>query len=193
MIIQKPLKSKRLVLRSLGAADIGNSYLRWLCDAEIIKYLEVRHTKPSVRQIKRYVKDCNQSENICLAGIFLSKEGTHIGNIKIGPIDWRNRRGEIGILVGEKKYHGKGLALEALNRFASFCFQKLKLHKITAGCYGSNLASVNLFHRGGFQIEGIRPDHWHLGKEWETGVLFGRKRSISRKANNRKKTAGPSR
>lgn len=141
----------------------------------------MRHTKPSVRQIKRYVKDCNQSKNVCLAGIFLSKEDTHIGNIKIGPIDWRNKRGEIGILVGEKKYHGKGLALEALNRFASFCFKKLKLNKLTAGCYGSNLASVNLFHRGGFQIEGIRPDHWRLGGGWETGVLFGRKRYKKRK------------
>jgi len=188
MIIKKPLRSERLVLRSLEPADIGNSYFRWLRDTEIIKYLEVRHAKPSVRQIKKYVEDCNRSESAYLAGIFLGKEGTHIGNIKIGPIDWRNRRGEIGILVGEKKYHGRGLALEALNRFASFCFEKLKLHKITAGCYGSNLASVNLFHRGGFQIEGIRPDHWRLGKEWETGVLFGRKRSTRRKANNRKIT-----
>jgi len=177
LIIKTPLRSERLVLRSLKSADIGDSYFRWLRDTEITKYLEARHARPSVRQIKQYVGDCNRSANACLAGIFLNKEGAHIGNIKIGPIDWRNKRGEIGILVGEKKYHGKGLALEALNTFASYCFEKLKLHKLTAGCYGSNLASVNLFHRGGFQIEGIRPDHWKLGDGWETGVLFGRKRT----------------
>lgn len=168
------MRSERLVLRSLKNADIGGSYLRWLRDAEITKYLEARHARPTVRKIKQYVGDCNRSTNACLAGIFLKKEKTHIGNIKIGPIDWRNKRGEIGILVGEKKYHGKGLALEALNRFASYCFEKLKLHKLTAGCYSSNLASVNLFSRGGFQIEGIRPGHWQLGDRWETGVLFGK-------------------
>jgi ribosomal-protein-alanine N-acetyltransferase len=174
LIIQTPLRSKRLVLRSLKAADIGNSYFRWLRDAEITKYLEVRHTKPSVRGIKKYVEDCNRSEKACLAGIFLRREGTHIGNIKIGPINWRHKRAEIGLFIGERKLHGQGLALEAVQVTSKFCSKKLRLLKLTSGCYASNKASQKLFLRAGFKVEGRCSRHWKIGKNWDSGILFGK-------------------
>ena len=38
----------------------------------------------------------------------------HIGNIKLGPINWIHRYGDISLLIGDKDYWGKGIATEAI-------------------------------------------------------------------------------
>ena len=94
-------------------------------------------------------------DNIFLA-IVLKDNKKHIGNIKIGPINWYHRLAEIGIMIGEKDCWGKGYAAEAISLLADFAFSKLNLHKLTAGCYEQNQGSLKAFQKAGFEVEEVK-------------------------------------
>ncbi len=52
------------------------------------------------------------------------------------------------------KYWRKGIATEALKVVLDFCFNQLKLHRITAGCATENIASAKVLEKSGFLREG---------------------------------------
>ena len=64
-------------------------------------------------------------------GIFLNDN--HLGNIKLGPIDWAKREAQISFFLGEKKIWGKGIMFKVIKKLLSFSFQTLKLTEIKAG------------------------------------------------------------
>lgn len=51
-------------------------------------------------------------------------------------------------------YQGRGFATESGRKFIEYCFQELKIHKITANCNPENDKSWKLLERLGFEREG---------------------------------------
>ena len=113
--------------------------------------------------------------NVFLA--IVAREGDrHIGNIKLGPIDWLHRTGDIGILIGERDCWGKGYAAEAIALLAEYAFGTLNLHKLTASCYEPNQGSTRAFTKAGFEIEGVRKQQFFCEGRYVDLVLLGRVR-----------------
>jgi RimJ/RimL family protein N-acetyltransferase len=52
------------------------------------------------------------------------------------------------------KYWNNGFATEAVKLVLDFCFNQLKLHRITAGCATENIASAKVLEKSGFLREG---------------------------------------
>ena len=61
---------------------------------------------------------------------------------------------DIGFLVGEKSYWGRGIATEAISLATTFAFETLGLHKLLGRAYSTNLVSIKSFLKNGYQIEG---------------------------------------
>ena len=66
------------------------------------------------------------------------KNNKHIGNIKIDPIDFSNKTGEYGIMIGEKMVWGQGIANESSRLALNYCFNELGLKKIYLGVIAEN-------------------------------------------------------
>jgi len=148
------VESERLELRCLDVCQVGKAYLGWVNDPMVTRFLEVRHNPPlQVESLRDYVSSVNKSENSILFGIFLKGGRGHVGNIKIGPIDWMSRRAEIGILIGETDLWGMGIAREAIDLLAGFASNQLELGAITAGFYESHVRSMSAFRKAGFHFE----------------------------------------
>ena len=154
--IQK-LESERLTLFPMNESFCSNSYLSWLNDPKIYKYLESEGNY-KMDALKEYIQEA-VSNNLFFWAIFLKNSGKHIGNIKIDPINFRHKRGEYGILIGDKSEWGKGFAKEASELVINFCFKQLNLRKITLGVVESNIAAVFLYKKMGFEIEGFYKEH----------------------------------
>ncbi len=93
---------------------VSKNYVSWLNDPSINQYLESRFVTSTLKSVKTFVKNqliCSDTE---FFGIFLRDEGKHIGNIKLGEITSCHKRGNIGILIGEKSTWGNGYATEAI-------------------------------------------------------------------------------
>lgn len=175
MIAASPIVENGIYLRSLSLSDATPIYCAWLSDPVITQYLESRFSEaPTVFQLKGFIEQMMVSEDSLLLGIFLVADNRHIGNIKLGPIDWNHYTGDIGLLIGDKSQWGKGYASLAIKLLAQYAFEELKLAKLTAGSYEQNKGSVSAFLKAGFAQEGIRKDQWLVDGRRQDGILLGK-------------------
>jgi len=170
MILNEPIVGRRLMLKSLSDADIGQTYVNWLNDPEVTCFLETRHSKQDLATIRDFVYCMNDLLDQLLLGIFADGH-QHIGNIKIGPINSIHRFADISLFIGDKAFWGHGYGKEAVTMLSLYAFEKLNLYKIYAWIYEENVASRRLFLRVGYKQEGFFQNHYINNKGQRTGAL----------------------
>ena len=175
MLLDKVIHNEQIVLRTLLPADASFTYLDWLSNPEINGYLEVRFNLPrSVDDLASYISNTNESPHTLLLGIFLVDSERHIGNIKLGPIDWNHQIGDLGFLIGDRTQWGKGYASQSIRLISDYAFSELGLAKLTAGCYADNDSSRRALQRAGFVEEGRRVSQWAVAGRRQDGIIMGR-------------------
>ena len=146
------IDGKRVFLRLLGAGDATPEYCGWLCDPQVNLYLDTKGS--TLGELKKYIKEKENSPKDFLYGIFCIENGAHIGNVKLElePASGEGKKANIGIMIGSRAYWGKGLAAEALRTLSSWALESLALDEIWAGILPENTASVRAFGKAGFSI-----------------------------------------
>ena len=145
MIILKKLSIKK---------NISLNYLKWMNDTDVQKYTEQRFKRHSLKDIRNFVQNKNSSKDEFLFGIFIKKKRLfHIGNIKLGPINFIHKTAFISYFIGEKSFWGKNYGSKAISEIIKIA-KKKKLKKLKAGVYEQNLASQKVLKKNGFEIEG---------------------------------------
>jgi len=153
------LENENIYLRNVCLEDVNDSYYQWLNDPQVNQFLETRFVVQSKVKIAEFVASKDGNANEILLAICDKKQDLHIGNIKLGPINWYHRRAEISLLIGNKEYWGKGIASQAIQLISQFAFQTLNLNKIMAGAYKNNIGSIKAFQKCGYKIEGEVEDY----------------------------------
>ena len=160
------INGDRIYLRKVELSDVNQVYVDWLNDPKVNQYLETRYELQTMDSVRKYVEKMVVKENELFFAICLIENDKHIGNIKLGPINSEHKFAEISLLIGDKNEWGKGIATEAIYTLTNYSFDILKLHKLTAGCYGNNVGSVKAFEKVGFIIEGYWKDHYLCNGEY---------------------------
>ncbi len=142
------LESERLYYEPLSTLYSSNSYVDWLNDEEVNKYLESGGGY-TIEKLNVFLKE-QESKNIQFWAIVIKESNKHIGNIKIDPI--KNSIGEYGILIGDKIEWGKGYAKEASETIIHHCFDNLKLTEIQLGVKPNNINAIKLYKTLGFEV-----------------------------------------
>jgi ribosomal-protein-alanine N-acetyltransferase len=146
--------SPRLLYRRLRPEDVSEEYVAWLNDPEINGYLEIRFAQQTIEKCRDFVERMNADRGQHLFGMFDKENNCHIGNIKLGFINLHHRKGQISFFIGNKAYHRKGLATEAIGAVTRWGFERCGLEKIEACCYDNNVASLRSFLRCRYSVEG---------------------------------------
>ncbi|MBN1793544.1 MAG: GNAT family N-acetyltransferase [Candidatus Omnitrophica bacterium] len=167
------IKGERIYLREINVSDVNERYLGWMNDSEVTRHLLCDAEKWTLGKLKKYVKKMKKDPNSIFFGIFLNANETHIGNLKIGSIDYRNNFADIGLLIGERTMWGQGYASEAIRLAVDFSFNTLNLHKLTASVLSINIGSVRVFQKCGFSIEGKREKQYFYDGDYQDSILFG--------------------
>ena len=168
---------KKILLKQLKLKDVGKDYLNWMNDYEVTKFTEQRFKSHSLLDIKNFVKAKNKSKNEYLYGIFYGKKSsfTHIGNIKLGPIDKFHKSAEISYFIGDKKFQKKGLGTLSVKKIILTAKKKFMLKKLIAGCYKNNHASIKVLKKNSFKIEGELKSQVIFESKRINKLIFGRK------------------
>lgn len=161
-------------LKSLTCENATTEYVEWLNNNEINQYLESRHTKQTIESIEQFISESNENLHVHLFGIFCKKTCKHVGNIKLGPVNIIYERAEVGLLIGDKDYWGKGIATQAIQLICDYATNELNLHKIEAGCYSDNVGSLKAFEKVGFIVEGKIKHHFKKGSQWCDAYRLGK-------------------
>jgi RimJ/RimL family protein N-acetyltransferase len=167
------IEGDRIYLRELRLSDVNEDYYRWMNDAEVTQYLESRFSDNSLESIRNYVAGKQGKQDCIFLAIVLKEGNRHIGNIKLEPINRIHSHAELGIIIGSKTVWGKGYATEAIRLAVDYAFHKLNLHRVTAGCYSNNEFSIKAFKKVGFEIEGVRKEHFLSNGRYVDHVLLG--------------------
>ena len=104
----------------------------------------------------------------------MREDGRHIGKIKIGPVEIRHARSEIGYLIGDRTAWGKGYAAEAIREICRFGFNNLGLIKISAGIYKDNIKSAKTLLKAGFILEATISSNVILEGRRTDSKIFGK-------------------
>ena len=80
--------------------------------------------------------------------------GDLVGRCGLIRVDWKNRVGEIGIMIGAP-YRGRGYGTEAMELLCRFAFQEMNLHKLKVSVFAFNKAAICCYEKSGFIQEGL--------------------------------------
>jgi RimJ/RimL family protein N-acetyltransferase len=167
---------ERLYLREIRLSDVGEAYHRWLNDPLVTRYTESRFFPSSMDALREYVARFQNDRQNLFVAIVLRQDDRHIGNIKLGPINWIHRTGDIGIIIGERDCWGHGYASEAIRLLTDYAFGMLNLRRVTAGCYATNVGSYKAFLKAGWREESVRPRQYWSEGAYVDEILLGLER-----------------
>jgi ribosomal-protein-alanine N-acetyltransferase len=125
------------------------------------------------RRLKRYVED-QRSDQAYSFFIFRNNDDVLVGGITLSNV----RRGvaqagSIGYWMGQP-YARRGLMSMALRVLIPFSFATLRLHRLEAACIPTNVASIRLLEKSGFQREGYARQYLCINGRWEDHLLYAR-------------------
>lgn len=170
------LIGERIILREYRKEDLP--YIRkWVNNPEITKYLSniflYPHTLNNTEAFLNGMLDGSSG----IKGFIIAKKETeeYIGQIDFVKIDWINRIGTLGIVIGNTELLGKGYGTEAIKLIQEFAFNKLNLHKLDLEVREYNHRAIRCYKKCGFVEEGrIRQNFFIDGKYTDTlfmGIL----------------------
>jgi RimJ/RimL family protein N-acetyltransferase len=164
------LQGDRLQLKTLTPAMVTQKYVNWMNDPDVTKYTESRFRKHTMESVTDYVKAVSGSSEDYFYGIYT---GEHIGNIKL-HVDAHHNLGDIGIIIGDKQQWGKGYATEAIKILTQHGFDKIGLHKISAGIYANNTGSVKAFKAAGYTQDGMHERTYLSGGDYVDEIIVSK-------------------
>ena len=159
------LIGEKVYLRPLELEDLNERYLSWLNDPVVSRYLE-SGIFPSTREdLERFFKQATASRDQVMLAIVNKETDQHIGNVKLGPINWVHRKAAFGILIGDRQFWNTGVGTEAARLTVEYAFFRLNLRRIDLGVYAEHEAAVHSYEKVGFRVEGrFREDLFHEGQ-----------------------------
>lgn len=167
------LQGEQIFLRRLSENDATQDYVDWMNDPEINQYLESRFYTQTIESTKAFINSVTNDNNYQF-GIFEKETGKHIGNIKVGSINHFHKYADVGFLIGDKSYWGRGIATEAIKLITEFAFKTLGLHKVIGGAYAPNKGSIKAFLKNGYQQEGNKKSQYLCHGEYVDDIIFGK-------------------
>ncbi|MFZ4784644.1 MAG: GNAT family N-acetyltransferase [Flavobacteriales bacterium] len=153
------LKGNSIELRALDVDDVNEQYLTWINDPEVTKGLASGYWPTSMTALKQFVSSMTAQSHVSFFAIVHTDTQKHIGNIKIDRFDWIARTCELGILIGDRHYHGKGIGTEACQLVIDYAFTRLNIRKILLSVYSNNPGAIRLYEKLGFTTEGCLREH----------------------------------
>ncbi|NQT06211.1 MAG: GNAT family N-acetyltransferase [Candidatus Omnitrophica bacterium] len=167
------LAGDKIYLRPIVKKDINRRYLSWLNDNSVVKYMINKGSPTTYTSLQKYFQNMQKSKDNIMFAIVTKKENIHIGNVKLGKINWTHRYGDLGIMIGEKRCWCMGYGQEACRLLLEYSFTKLNLNKVFLGVCQKHVAAIKLYKKVGFKVEGRIKDLYNFEGRYMDKIYMG--------------------
>ncbi|MFN0030639.1 MAG: GNAT family N-acetyltransferase [Flavobacteriales bacterium] len=167
------LEGERIYLRGIATSDATDEYLSWLNDEETTRGLASGLFPSNMDELKAFLDRIATNRNAVMLAICDSTNQLHIGNIKLDNFDWVSRTCELGLLIGNKNYWGKGIGYEVCKLTLQYAFAELNIRKVLLAVYANNPAAIQLYKKLGFVEEGCLRQHIFEGGLYHDKFYMG--------------------
>lgn len=158
-----------VTLREIVEADVPH-WVAWFNDPEVTEFTGMEVGQVTLEGEQRWFeavtapdyKDHHWQIDV---------QGTHIGGCSLA-LTHGDRQAELGIVIGERAYWGKGYGTAALCEVLRRGFVELKLHRIHLQALAANARGIRCYEKAGFRHEGLhRQASWKRGA-WRDAVTM---------------------
>jgi RimJ/RimL family protein N-acetyltransferase len=148
-----PLLTPRLTLRRFAPGD-WKDLLEFMPDEELFRYVAQPGQPMDEEQILAWLERDSHvrlttPDQIFWLGIALTEPNKVVGYAGLALTD---PQAMLQIFLS-RSYQKQGLAIEAVDALLGFCFEGIKLHRVTATCDSRNDPARKLFERVGMRRE----------------------------------------
>jgi RimJ/RimL family protein N-acetyltransferase len=164
------ISGKTINLRVITEACVPDS-VAWFNDQRVTDNL-VMYLPMTEKREKEWIDSLYGKDATDIHFAIVTKDGRHIGNIGIHGINWRDRTGATGTVIGEKEFRGKGIGTEAKMLILNYAFNSIGLRKICSRAFSFNLASQRFNEKCGYQREGLLRQHSFKNGEYVDQVVL---------------------
>lgn len=163
---------KRIYFRALERTDLKGAYFGWFNDQETTRYMFNGMFPNSTKRMKDFFAEIEAGKHVVFA-ICDKKNDRHFGNIGIHRINWRDGIGEYGIIIGDKRYHGKGYGEEATRMILDYAFGRVGLRRVWLGVHVGHARAVAIYKKVGFKTEGRLRKEILTDGRWHDRLVMG--------------------
>lgn len=149
------IPGNKINLHALEPEHLKNAN-RWVNDPDVRQWLTLHRPIP-LRATRKWYEALLESKTDHVFAI-VTKKGNHIGSIGLHEIDWKNRNGQLGIVIGESRYRSRGYGEDAVRTLLRFAFDELNLHRVNLYHYAHNARARACYEKCGFKPEGAHRD-----------------------------------
>ncbi len=161
-----------IILKTLTKKNITKKYLSWMNDKTTQKFTEQRYKKHKLSDLKKFIKTKKNNKLEYLFGIFIKKNNEHVGNIKLGDINFFHKTGDISYFIGNKENWKKGYASKAIELIIKIA-KKKGLKKICASLYKENKGSMKVLKKNKFKLEGELHKQLIINNKRTSKLIYG--------------------
>jgi len=157
--MKNKIQKKQIFLKQLTIKNYSKKYLNWMNDKKISEFTEQKLLKQNKKRIIEFICTKKKSKKDFLYGIFIKgvekfeDNLLHVGNIKLGPINFYHKNAFISYFVGDRNFWGMNIATIAIEKALVIAKKKFKIKKILACTYKNNVGSMKVLKKNGFLIE----------------------------------------
>ena len=126
--------------------------VKWLNDFEVTDYTGRSPMIMDIEGEKEYL--ANKKNNSVVFVIVKLKNDEMIGTIGFDKIDYINKVGTLGIMIGEKENREKGYGTEAINLLLDYGFNYLNLNSVNLDVMEFNGRGIACYKKCGFKEMG---------------------------------------
>ena len=151
--------------------DDAHTFTEWVNDADVAA---------SVGLTRRIINVAGERDALArLAGkpyhfAIVALDGDRlIGNCGIRDVSAVDRTGELGILIGDKRFWNRGFGTDAVRLLLRFGFLTLNLNNVKLTAHSFNKRAIRCYQKCGFKRCGYWPDSWyHDGARHGTVMMY---------------------
>ena len=141
-------------LRAYEKSD-ADALVRWFSDDEVTRWLGPMNVPISRAKQEKFIEMAAEAGDDAKYFAIETLDRKLVGDCGLGYIDWKCRKAEFFITIGEKQLWDKGFGTDALRIVARLAFDKMNLNRLWLTALVDNPRAVRCYEKCGFVREGL--------------------------------------
>lgn len=179
------LQGTLVMLREYRREDL-HWMRQWVNDREIVLHLSDIFLYPHALESTEAYLEAMLDGSTDSRGFVIADPVTedYIGQVNLDSIDWKNRVGKIGIVIGSTENLGRGYGTEAMKLLIDFAFLEMNLNRLELEVYDFNERAIRSYLNCGFIQEGRLREKQYKNGRYSDVIQMGILKSDWKRARN---------